>query len=155
MKKLKIRRAHPEDYKKIANLRKKTFETINAKDYTKKHVKLMNKKNPPKRILEKMKERDMFCLIDKNKILGVIDLEGNKIGGLFVRHSKIKRGYGTLLMNFIENYAKNKGLKKVKLYSTKYAYPFYIKRNYCLVKKGKWKPEGLVFTTYEMEKRLK
>ena len=152
---MKIRKARPEDYRKIANLRKKTFEKINGKTHTKEQVEEMNRLTPPKAILEKMKQREMFCLVEGNKILGVVDLEGNKIGGLFVQHNKIRKGNGTILMNFIEDYAKRKGLKKVKLYSTKYAFPFYAQKGYRLVKKGKWKSGKVSFTTYEMEKKLK
>ena len=150
-----IRKAKPEDYKKIANLRKKTFEKINSKGHTKTQVETMNRENPPKLILEKMKKRDMFCLIDKEKILGVIDLEDNKIGGFFIRYNHIKKGLGKKLLDFIENYAKKKGLKKLKLYSTKYAVSFYSKNGYKLIKKGKWRPGSVSFTTYKMEKKIK
>ena len=129
-KNMRIRKANPKDCKKIAELRKDTFEKINAIEHTKKQITELNKMNPPEVILKKMRERDMFCLIEKNKILGVIDLEGNKIGGFFIKYKYIRKGYGTILMNFIENYARKKGIKKVILYSTKYAYPFYIKMDY-------------------------
>lgn len=127
---MRIRRAKPRDAVEIAKLRKNTFEKINAKYHTKKQVKELNRQNPPSIILKKMKNRDMFCLTDKNKILGVIDLEGNKIGGFFIRYDYINKGYGAKLLKFIENYAKKKRIKKVFLYSTKYAYPFYIKMCY-------------------------
>lgn len=150
---MKIRKAKPEDYRKIANLRKKTFNEINAKtgDYTKEQIEILNKKNPPKRILEKMQERKMFCLIDKGKILGVVDLKDNKIGGLFIRHNYIRTGLGTKLLFFIENHAKKKGIKKVRFDSTEYAKPFYIKHNYKLINK---KINNLGITNYVMEKKL-
>ena len=127
---MKIIKAKLKDYKKIAKLRKDTFNKIIGKYYSKKQIKDFHKQNPPKAILKKIKERDMFCLINNNKILGVIDLQGNKIGGFFIRYSQIKRGHGTKLLEFIENYAKKKVIKKVILYATKYAYKFYIKRGY-------------------------
>ena len=85
-----------------------------------------------------MKQRDMFCLVDKDKILGVIDLEGNKIGGLFVRYNYLGNGLGKKLLTFMEDYAKKKNIKKVILYSTEYAYKFYLKQGYKFVESGKW-----------------
>ena len=82
---MKIRKAKKEDARKIHLLRKKTFEKINSKDYSKEIIEVLNKKNSPKAIIEKMQKREMFCLTEKNKILGTIDLEGNKVGGLFIR----------------------------------------------------------------------
>ncbi len=57
---MQIRKAKPKDYKKIANLRKKTFEKINSKDYSKRQIEILNKKNPLKLILEKMKKKTCF-----------------------------------------------------------------------------------------------
>ena len=154
---MKIRKARKEDYLKIANLRKKTFERINGKNYSKEQVDFINSKNPPKIILEKMKQRDMFCLVDKDKILGVIDLEGNKIGGLFVRYNYLGNGLGKKLLTFMEDYAKKKNIKKVILYSTEYAYKFYLKQGYKFVESGKWGPKETSdpFLTHNLEKRLK
>ncbi len=151
---MKIRKAKPEDYRKIANLRKKTFEEINVKrgKYTKKQVEILNKKNPPKKILEKIKKRDMFCLVDKEKIIGVVSLEKNKIGGLFVRYNYTGKGLGKKLLDFIEGYARKKGIKKVRFDSTEYAQPFYLKSGYKLIKK---KIGKLGIPNYEMEKKLK
>ena len=71
----------------------------------------------------------MFCIID-NKIIGTIYLQGNEIGGLFIKSDYINKGIGTKLLKFIEYYAKNKGIKKVKLFSTRTAYNFYLKQGY-------------------------
>ena len=151
-----IRKAKPVDAKEISDLRRKTFNKINAKDYSKKHVEELNKKNTQKIILGKMKERDMFCITNNDKILGVIDLEDNKIGGLFIRCDYIGQGLGKRLMNFIEDYAKKKGIKKTILYSTKYAEMFYKKLGYKLIhKKQIDKGNGESYLEIKMEKTLK
>jgi N-acetylglutamate synthase-like GNAT family acetyltransferase len=152
---MKIKKAKEKDAKEISRLIKNTFKNINAKDYTKKHILSFNGQNSPKKILDKMKERDVFCLLDNNKIIGTIDLEKNKIGGFFIHHNHINKGNGTLLLKFIENYAKKKKIKKVILCSTKYAYKFYLKNNYKLVKKGFWRINNLRFIKYKLEKKLK
>jgi len=152
---MKIIKAKTENAEEIAKLRKDTFKNINAKDYTKEHIISFNKENTLKKTLERTKNRDMFCLLDENnKILGVIDLKNNKIGGFFIHHKHIKKGYGRKLLNFIENYARKKGIRKVILYSTKYGYPFYLKNNYKLIKKGFWVVNNLRVRNYLMEKKF-
>ncbi len=41
----------------------------------------------------------MFCITENNKILGIIDLEKNKIGGLFVKYNYINKGIGKKIIN--------------------------------------------------------
>jgi N-acetylglutamate synthase-like GNAT family acetyltransferase len=152
---MKIRRVKEKDAEEIYQLRKNTFEKINARDYNSKQIKTLVNSNSSKLIIRKMKEREMFCLEDKGKILGVIDLEKNKIGGLFIREDLIGKGYGKKLMKFIENYAQKKGIKKVILYSTIYAENFYKKLDYVLIeKKHKYKIGNISFSNIKLEKKL-
>jgi GNAT superfamily N-acetyltransferase len=151
---IKIRKAKPIEAKIISLMRRKTFNKLDAKDYSPAHIDFLNKRNTPKAILEKMEKRDMFCLVDDNKIIGVVDLEDNKIGGLYLRHDKIGKGYGKVLLNFIEDYAKKKGIKKVILYSTKYAYKFYLKHRYKLIKREVWEIDNMKSISRMMEKKL-
>jgi N-acetylglutamate synthase-like GNAT family acetyltransferase len=96
----------------------------------------------------------MFCLKKENEIIGCIDLEKNKIGGLFIKHNHIKKGYGKKLMKFIENYARKKQIKKLSLLSTKYALPFYKKLGYKKKEKVSFIYEGVKFKAQKMEKKV-
>ncbi len=157
---MKIRKAKPSDAKEISRLRIKTLTEVNIRTnpdyYSKKQVKDLIEQNTPKRISKKMKERDMFCITDKSKILGVIDLKKNEIGGLFVRGDYIKQGIGRKLIKFIEDYAKKKGIKKTVLYSSIYAENFYKRLGYKLIHKKRVdkKNEG-GYIEIKMEKKLK
>jgi len=153
---MKIRKARPVDAEEISKLIRQTFKNIISKDYPKKeHTLFFNRKNTKKKVLEKIKSHEMFYITDKNKILGTIYFDNDLVGGLYIRHDYIKKGIGTKLLKFIENYARKKGIKKVRLYSTKYGYPFYLKNNYRLVKKGFWIVFNSRAINYYMEKRLK
>ena len=152
---MNIRRAEERDAKEIFELRKNTFLKINSKDYTAEQIGILTKSNTVKKLIEKIKEREMFCLEDKGKILGVIDLEGNKIGGFFVRYDIIRKGYGKMLMRFIEDHARKKGIKKVILFSTVYAENFYKKQGYSLVKRtDDLIIDNVKFKKIKMEKEL-
>ncbi len=131
---MKIRKARPEDARKISILRRKTLRKINSKSYPKKIVEILIQKNSGKDIKEKIQKREMFCAIENGRITGTIDLEGNKIGGLYVHPNFIGKGIGKNLLESIENYARKKGIKKLMLYSTLNAENFYKKYGYKLKK---------------------
>ena len=147
-------KAKIKDLKEISKLKKMTIEKIN-KEYNKKQLVVLKKDYSVNKIKRNIKNRMMFCLVHNHGILGVIDLKGNRIGGLFVKHNLIGMGYGRKLMRFIENEARKKGLKKVWLYSTPYALKLYKKLGYKTIDEGIWINKGVKFPEVRMEKWLK
>ena len=103
----------------------------------------------------KLNEREIFCLEDNKVIIGIVDLKDNKIGGLFVRNDLIRKGSGKKLLEFIEDYARKKGIKKVYLFATKSAQGFYEKFGYEVVERGSLMTRGVKFSKIKMEKMLK
>lgn len=154
---MKIRKATKKDAKRINDLKKETFKKINSKDYPKKVVDDYIKKQSTKKIISNMNMGPYFVLVENNRILGSVHLYNkNTIGGLYVKYNKIGRGYGKMLMEFIENFAKKKGIKKVILYPTKTAKNFYKKLGYReFGKKENIKIAGYNVGEKCMEKRLK
>jgi putative acetyltransferase len=149
-----IRKAKKEDVRKMAFLRKNTTNKILVKEYPREVIDYLNGVNKPKDFIPRLKERDIFCAWEGDKLMGTIDLEGNKIGGVYVKDTLIGQGLGTKLMDFIENYAKKKGCKKVRLYPTRFAMNFYKKRGYKKTKEFYWKTPTFKIKNYEMEKIL-
>jgi len=135
---MKIRLANKKDARKISILRRKTLRELNKNNYPKVFLQFLINENSTRGIINKMRDRDMFCAWEGNILLGTIDLGGNKIGRLFIKSSEIGKGIGTRLMDFIENYARSKRIKQVRLYSTKFALSFYKKRGYHLSPSGYW-----------------
>jgi N-acetylglutamate synthase-like GNAT family acetyltransferase len=135
---MRIRKATKKDARKISILRRKTLREINKNDYPEVFIQFLINENSTQGIINKMKDREMFCAWKGNTLLGTIDLAGNKIGGLFIKSSEIGKGLGVQLMDFIENYARSKKIKQVRLYSTKFAFNFYKKRGYHLMPSGYW-----------------
>jgi len=154
---MKIRKAKPEDARKLSNLIGNTIDKINKKDYSKKQIEILKKSNTPFKVLIKIKNRNIFCMVEKDKILGKIDLnlEKQRISGLFVNHNHLKKGIGRKLLIFIENYAKKKGIKKLALFSTITAQDFYKKFNYKSKKRTNLIIGGCKFQVIPMEKNLK
>jgi len=135
---MKIRKATKKDARKICILRRKTLRNLNKNDYPKVFLNFLINENSTQGIINKMKERDIFCIWENNDLLGTIELKKNKVLGLFIKSSEIGKGIGTKLMDFIEDYARSKGIKQIRLYSTKFAFNFYKKRGYFPVKSGYW-----------------
>ena len=135
---MEIRKATKKDVRKISLLRRKTLREINKNDYPKVFLQFLINENSTQGIINKMADRDMFCMWEDDFLLGTIELKGNKILGLFIKSSEIGRGIGTKLMDFIEIYARSKKIKQVRLYSTKFALNFYKKRCYRLIPSGYW-----------------
>lgn len=129
-----IRKARKSDVRKISLMRRKTIRAINSKIYPKKIIEILIEKNSTKNILQKMKERMIFCAFENDILLGTIDFEGNKIGGLYVNPKYLKKGIGKKLLDYLETYSKKKGVKRLMLYSTLTAEKFYIKQGYKLKK---------------------
>ena len=136
---MEIRKTTKKDARKISILRRKTLREINKNDYPKVFLQFLINENSTQGIINKMAERDMFCIWKENILMGTIELKGNKTLGLFIKSSEIGRGIGNKLMDFIENYARSKKIKQVRLYSTKFALNFYKKRGYRLIPSGYWK----------------
>jgi len=128
--KIKIRKAKIEDAKKISLLKRKTLREINFKDYSKKTINVLIEKNNTKNILKKIKESEIFCLIDSKEIIGTIAIDDNIVHGFFIKYNSIGKGYGKILMNFIENYARKKYMNKLIVYPTITAQKFYEKIGY-------------------------
>src|SRR3990167_5888787 len=105
---MKIRKASKKDAKEISILRRKTLREINKIDYPKVFLEFLINENSTQGIINKMKDRDMFCAWEGNTLVGTIEIKGDKIGGLFIKNSEIGKGIGTQLMDFIENHARSK-----------------------------------------------
>ncbi len=152
---MRIRKARKSDTKKISMLKRNTQKTINSKDYRKEVIDHLVNYNSPRKIEEKIINSDVFCAWNDGKLIGTVTLEKDLVGGLYIKPSFIGKGVGRKLMDFIENFAKKKGIKKVKLYPTKTAIKFYEKLGYKKVKSSYWKIDKLKVRFYEMEKSLK
>lgn len=154
---MKIRKATPKDVKRISTLRRQTLEKINLKDYPRPALNLLKKENSQGHIMEKLKTRKVFVLIDRSNILGSIDinLKIGRVSNMYIDYKYLGRGYGSKLMQFIENFARAKNLKKINLNPTKTAFPFYKKLGYKVIKRDIWEGPGFKAKSITMEKKLK
>lgn len=155
---MRIRRARLEDANAISRICCDTIKYVNSKDYTQKQIKAWLVANRVGKVREKIKNKtkDVFVLIDKNKILGMasLSLEEDELSSLYVKYNIHSKGIGTKLLKYVENYSKKKGVKTLKLHSTITAYKFYKNKGFKKIKKTHHNTSGLKIPCILMKKTL-
>jgi putative acetyltransferase len=149
-----FRKAKLSDAKELSEIRRGVFGNITGENYNKKLIAILSEDYSPEKLKKKIKKYPTFCLIKGKEIIGSVSLQGSEVKGVFVKSSHVRKGIGTKLMDFIENYARKKGLKKLHLWSAEKAKGFYEKLGYALVKKVKKNYKGARNVNYVMEKPL-
>lgn len=153
---MKIRKFRITDAVELARLHRETIRAINIQDYTKKQIKVWATASA-KRWRENAKAKDSTILValDKNKLIGFIQLKDSEIKALYVHKNFIGKSLGQKLLKKLEQITYKKGIRKLKCMSTITARNFYSKQGYKLIKKTKFQIRNQKLTTYEMEKILK
>lgn len=151
---MRIVRAKPEQAEEISKLRVKTIKSF-PQDNSEKEMEYVLKRNTPEMIMEKIKKRDMFNMVEKGKIIGNVELNNDKLSNLYVDRDRLKKGIGKSLLLFIEGYARKKGITRLHLRSTPSAITFYKKFGYKIVKVEKKIEQGIEMVHTMMEKDLK
>jgi N-acetylglutamate synthase-like GNAT family acetyltransferase len=146
-----VRKFRDDDALEASDLIRKTLSEVNSKFYPKSVIKYMYNEFSPKFLIELSKEREFFVAIEKSKIIGTITIIKDYIGTVFVNPENLFKGIGTKLMYNIEDLAKQRKIKKLRLQSSINAVGFYEKLGY---KKGEQSQSEEYGITYEMSKTL-
>jgi len=150
-----IKKALPTDAEEISLQRIETIKKLNSQDHEKEEMEYLLGRQTLEVLKKKIKSRDVYVMVENKKIIGSVDLDDNEIKGLYVLSSRIKKGIGTKLLKFMEEIAKNKGIKIINICSTKSAIPFYEKNGYKLIEIKKGIEKGIMMTRHLMQKELK
>lgn len=101
-------------------------------------------------LAEKMQSKDyiFYGILDENTLVATscINIVSGKILLLFVITECKGEGYGTMLINYILEVAKNHNLKKVTVDSTHYATSFYETLGFSPISSEKVISGGMIFT---------
>lgn len=153
---MRIRKAKLSDAKRISYIIRRNVDGVKENKYTKKQSMAWKKANTPLMIEKKIKdkERDNFVIIEKDKILGFIALDKNWVVNFYVDYKARGKGIGSKLYDFIEKYAKKKGMKKLLLSSTPAALKFYKKRGYKSKGKYRYYVGKVIIPETKMEKKI-
>lgn len=125
-----IRKFKKEDATKVSNLIRKCLKEVNSKDYSKNIINFMCSYFTSGKVEENAKNRDVYVIIEKNKLLGTGALKDNIILSVFIHPKAHRKGIGTKLMNYIEKKARDRKYEFVKVPASITAVGFYKKRGY-------------------------
>ena len=152
--KIKIRRFRVTDAIELARMHRETIRAVNRKDYNKKQIKVWAKASA-KRWRENSKNSIILIALDKNKLIGFIQLKDSEVKALYVHKNYIGRNVGKNLFGSLEDIAYKNGIKKLKCMSTVTAKNFYNKRGFKTIRKTKFQIRNQKLPVYEMVKILK
>jgi len=152
---MRIRRFRDSDAIELARMHRGTIRVINKKDYTKKQINVWATASAKKwRENAKAKNSTILIALDKNKLIGFVQLKDSEVKALYVHKSYIGREIGKRLLKKLEETAYKKGIRKLHCMSTITAKNFYQKHGYKIIKKTKYKIGNQKLTVYKMEKNL-
>lgn len=149
-----IRRAQVSDAEPISQLIAENTQQVAANGYTEAQKEAWILANTPQMVHQQLLERQMFCAIASDTIVGVIGLEGPKVVGLYVHPRALGQGIGRTLLKHLESCAKASGIDELYLYATPAGRPFYRKNGYSVGLQEDVLIDGVVFSETKMHKTL-
>lgn len=151
---MEIRKATPNNARRISYLIQKNTEKVLENNYSKEQITIWKKANTPKAIEKKMNERTIFCAFQHKKLVGTIGLYRNNVVGLYVSYSKRKLGIGKKLLEHLEQQARKQGIQQLILTSTPSGKKFYISNGYQPIQPITVDIMGVPFEETEMMKTI-
>ncbi len=132
---MNIRKYNIGDAEIVSKLICKTLRVVNGPDYSKDAIEELCNVFTPMGVTERNKDKTTFLSFDKTTLTGTISLGKSKdnydmIFSLFINPDYLKQGLGKLLLNQLENFAKNTGIQKLVLNASITAHIFYLKNGY-------------------------
>lgn len=148
-----IREIKIEDVEEVTSFVRRCIKEVNSKVYPAEVINYIHNYYSPEFLKSIINKKHIIVYEENSKVFGTasINLEERYISSVFVDPDHHHKGIGTQLMNAIEDYAKDKRLKKVYLNASLNAENFYKDRGYKKIKKMKNPNFGL---TIKMRKKL-
>jgi len=148
---MQIRKFKRTDAIKVSNIIRRCLRETVSKDYSKKAIESLCQFFTPSLLIKNLNDRTIFVAVENDKVVGTASLKDDKVFTVFVNPDFHGKGIGSKLMDKVEDLAKKKGYKIIKVPSGITSFEFYKKRGYKKVKVVHSKEHG---DTIEMTKRL-
>jgi len=134
MEETQIREAGVCDSSAISELIQRTVRVSNAGDYSSQTIEIICENFSPEKVVEKMRERDVFVCIQQERYVGTISLGDDKLHSLFVVPEFQGNGIGTHLVSYVESHAVKRDHTKLRVSSSLTAKAFYDRLGYDVLK---------------------
>lgn len=132
-KDITIRGFENGDASDVSQLITDNLTLINSRDYGEKAVRQLARFYSPPLLLEFAQNGDVYVAVEQSKIVGTAALAQDRVRNVFVRIEHHKRGIGKILMQHIEDIARQQGKVRLALRASVSAVVFYQKLGYVTV----------------------
>ena len=130
--KSQIRRFQKKDSREVASLINHTIFTINIKDYSAEHLETIAAMYSPEKLENNAQMKTIFIAEIEGEIVGTATIQDDYISCVFVLPDYMGKGIGKLLMETVEDDARQRELHNVRLDSSITAQTFYEERGYVI-----------------------
>lgn len=151
---IKIRAAELNDAKHLSKLIQENAIVILSEFYTDEQMKAFLEYYNTSRMQERIINQNVFCAVQEDVIVGTIALDNEFLVGFYTRIENLRQGIGHLMMTFVEEYAKSKGLTELFLTSSPFAEKFYLKNGWTSIKAEVYQYCGVDFAETLMSKKI-
>ncbi|MBH8553384.1 GNAT family N-acetyltransferase [Nostocaceae cyanobacterium CENA357] len=153
---MKIRTYKTSDTAAIMRLFYDTIHEVNIADYTKEQVDAWAPANiDTEAWISSLKNKFTYVVEEDEHIIGFGELESNGHIDRFYCHKNFqKKGVGTKIIETIELKARSLGIKKLFTEASITAKPFFLNKNFIVIKKQEVERRGQIFINFVMEKAL-
>ena len=156
---MKIRKYRAGDEERISHLIRDALEN-HRYDFKGQDPRLIEcdiKRYSSDYVKELAAKTDIFLAVtehDDEDIVGFVCLDNDELCSCYTRSDVQKMNIGTMLVEYVENLARKRGVKKLKLYSNFYSERFYKSCGFKLVDRITIDYYGVPWNASHMEKEL-
>lgn len=151
---LTIRKANLADAKVLSELILENAHALLKPHYSNEQWAVFEQYYSEQVVAEKINRQHVFCCEINNIIVGTVALDEDFVVGFYTKLNYLQKGIGTALMQHLEQFASQNGLKEIQLAASPVGMLFYLKQGWQKIKDAKMVYLGVVFEEVLMKKEL-
>ena len=146
-----IRRVKSDEIERLSALIKNTLLISNSVDYDMRVIQNLSRSYSSNQVADMTLRRQVYVHTHDGEIDGTVSLKGDTIFAFFVAPDRQGTGIGTKLLKFVEERAREAGVRVIKVGASVTAKKFYASRGYGTIRR---EGDGKYGDVFYMEKRL-
>lgn len=136
---MQIRRAEPADEEALSDIRRRAILALAGSEASTEEAERWAMGAAPDRIARAIREHEVWLAVD-GAAIGWVEVDADRVAGLYVSPSHSRRGVGASLLRLAEASIGRAGHAAARLEASRNALAFYLRRGY--VHAGPQLPDG-------------
>jgi GNAT superfamily N-acetyltransferase len=153
-KDITIRRFENGDASNVSQLIIDNLMLVNSRDYGEEASRQLARFYSPQLLLEYAQNGNLYVAVEYSMIIGTAMLDQDRVRNVFVRIDHHRQGIGKILMQYIEDIARQQGKVRLGLRASVSAVVFYQKLGYAIVEEIEERIGDALIKVVEMAKPL-